>query len=84
MFFEGWGQINLQHAETALDGVGCKLREVEALRNDLDAVRSLKVDLLWDLLQNYGREPQNKPGLCGLHYKRSSVELGDLSLGFSI
>lgn len=37
--------MNLQHAETALDGVGCKLREVEALRNDLDAVRSLKLDL---------------------------------------
>lgn len=39
---------------------------------------------MWDLLQNYDREPQNKPGLCRLHYKRSSVELGDLSLGFYI
>lgn len=43
--FEGWGILKLQHAETALDGNGCRRREVEALRNDLDAVRSLKVDL---------------------------------------
>lgn len=67
-------------AETALDGVGCKLREVEALRNDLDAVRSLKVDLCGTCFRITTENRKINQASVG---SIISVELGDLSLGFS-